>query len=399
MKPGYITNIGTDSRLKDGKTPFLKALLGFAFLVQAALTLDGCFSPTFNEEVALASLSKPKLTYLHSVSSSRISIPISEMYYYPVPASNMGGFIGVQIEDYPKLYYLRGSSLKGPIEGNEKIDTLPGLDFVYGMVFGNYTSSPLLLLHFPALTDSSSGGSDLLVFSYDVTSSSLQGPSPMKHTLSDLSIPLYFSGVDPSITADDLHLLGLQLRASSAGTVVYIDTFILQKSTNRYYELSFRMDSAGAVVFDSNLIFARNPSSTYLEFQESPFSGSTVGRYFYSSISKKSYAQIYQEGSYRTFSWDEKGVLQELTLKGRISSVLSTGDLFCVSGRYGILYSAEGKRVFQFGLGTLSMVYELFPNGTPTLFFVEPVDQRDEGGQLFYETYTLPTADLSKLEE
>ena len=371
-----------------------------AILVQVALTLAGCFAPTFNEGVSLANLSKPTLTYLHSVSTSRISVPTNQMYYYPVPASKMGGFLGVRIEDFPKLYYLKSSSLKGPIEGGDTIPTLPGLEFVYGLVFGNYATMPMLILHFPSLADPDLGATDLLLFSYDVTSSSLQGPSVTKKSLSDLAVSLYFSITDPSITVNDLHLLGLQLRASMTETEVYIDTFILQKSANRYYELSFRMNTAGTVVFDSNLVTSRNSSYTYLQFTNpSPFSDSIVGRYLFCPTSKNSYMQVYQLGTYRTFFWSEEGILQEIPLKGKVCSVLSSGELLCETNNYGMVYSPEGRFLFKFGLGSLFMPYELYPSGTPTLMFVEPIDQRDEGGQLFYETYTLPTADLSKLEE
>ncbi len=394
----FRTSTGARTR----STP-LQTLLRAVFLIEVVITLAGCFSPIFNEEVSLASLSKPRMTPLHSVSTNKVSFPLSQLYYFPVPAGNMGGFLGVSIEGFPKLYYLKGSSLKGPIEGSERISTLPGLEYLYGLVFGNYTNFPLLVLHFPSLSSPSSGGSDLMLFSYDASTSTLQGPTVTKKTLSDLAVPLYFNGVDhPSIPVNELYLLGLQLRGSISATDVYIDTFILHTSTKRCYELSFRMDTAGSVFFDSNLIKSRNSSRTYftLKLGNSPiFSDSTVGRYFYSPLSKKSYAQIYQNGSYRTFSWGEEGILQELSLQGRIASVLSSGELFCVEGGYGNVYSMEGKFQFKAALGTLSFMYELYQNGGATLLFMEPVDQRDEGGQLFYETYTLPTVDLSKLKE
>ncbi|MCX7788071.1 MAG: hypothetical protein N2442_10285 [Spirochaetes bacterium] len=367
--------------------------------VQVTLSLVACFSPTFNEEVSLASLSKPKLNYLHAVSTNRISLPTTHISYFPVPAGSMGGFLGVTIKDYPKLYYLKGSSLKGPIEGGEPIPTIPGLESFYGFVLGNYTGQPLIVIYFPYLSNPSIGGSDLLVFSYDVASSSLQGPTIMKKILSDLAVSLYFSITDPSITANDLYLLGLQLRASILPTEVYIDTFILQKSTNRYYELSFRMDTSGTVSFNLNLVANRSSGITYLEFNSSPFSETTVGRYFYSPASKKSYAQVYQQGRYWTFYWDEERTLREIPLQGKVSTILSSGDLLCEDGRYGMLYSSDGRFQYKFGLGTLSIPYELYLNGTPTIVFTEVIDQRAEGGQLFYETYTLPTDDLSKLKE
>ena len=386
------------------KTHLLALVMRVAFLslaaLSAALSVMGCFSPSFDEEVTLASLTKPKLTYLHSVSTSRISLPTNQVFYLPVPSATMGGFLGVRINGYPKLYYLKSNSLKGPIEGENTIPTLPGMEYAYGLVFGNFTSLPLLALYFPSLSNSSGGGSDLLLFSYDVNAASLQGPIAEKKALSDLVFTLYFSTNVPGVPVSDLYLLGLQLRASSSGAEIYIDTFVLQKSNKRCYELSFRMDSSGTVQFDKNLILDRTVDRTYLKFTPpSPFSHSTVGRYFYSPDSKKSYAQIYQDGKYRTYFWDEAGILDEISLEGRIAMAPSSNDILCVKEKYGLVYSPEGKRRFEFGLGSLSVIYELFVNGVPTIFFVESIDQRDEGGQLFYETYTLPTAELSKLEE
>jgi len=362
--------------------------------------MGGCFSPTFDEEVTLASLTKPKLKYLHTVSTSRISLPTSQMFFLPVPAATMGGFLGVRIEGYPKLYYLKSNSLKGPLEGGDPIPALPGLEYVYGLVFGNYTSLPLLALYFPSLSNSSGSVSDLLLFSYDVNAASLQGPLAHRNALTDLVFTLYFSTNVPGVPVSDLYLLGLQLRASSSAAEIYLDTFVLQKSNKRCYELSYRMDSSGTVQFDKNLILDRTGDRTYFKLTSpSPFSDSTVGRYFYSPDSKKSYAQIYQDGNYRTYYWDAAGVLKEMSLEGRIATVLSSNDILCVKEKYGLVYSPEGRRRFKFALGSLSVIYELIVNGVPTLFFVEPIDQRDEGGQLFYETYTLPTAELSKLEE
>ena len=390
-----------NERLVPGQGHFLALVMRMAFLAQTAvLFLAGCFSPTFNEEVTLASLTKPKLTYLHSVSTSRIPLPTSQIFFLPVPAANMGGFLGVRIDGYPKLYYLKSNSLKGPIEGGNTIPTLPGLEYVYGLVFGNFTSAPLLLLYFPSLSNSSGSVSDLLLFSYDVNAASLQGPVAEKKALFDLVFTLYFSTNVPGVPVSDLYLLGLQLRASSSAAEIYIDTFVLQKSNKRCYELSFRMDSSGTVQFDKNLVLDRTGDRTYLELtSSSPFSDSTTGRYFYSPDSKKSYAQIYQDGKYRTYYWNEAGVLKEIFLAGRIAMVLSSADILCVKEKYGLVYSPEGKRRFEFALGSLSVIYELFVNGVPTLFVVEPIDQREEEGQLFYETYTLPTAELSKLEE
>ena len=388
-----------DMSFSPRRAHLLAFVLGVAFLM-LALCLGGCFSPSFNEEVSLASLTKPKLTYLHSASTSRISLSTSQMYYFPVPGAYMGGFLGVNIEGYPALYYLKGSSLKGPIEGETSISVLSGLEYVYGLVFGNFTSSPLLVLYFPSLSNTSGGEKDLQLFSYDVNASSLQGPIILKKVLSDIAFPLYFSANIPGSTVSDLYLLGLQLRASPSATELYIDTFILQKSTNRCYELSFRMDSSGTVLFDKNIVLDRTGDRTYLEFtRTAPFSDSTVVRYFYSPDNKKGYAQIHQDGKYQNYCWDDKGDLTELSLEGQIAAVLSSGDILSVKETYGLVYSPEGTRRFKFALGSFSLIYELIVNGIPTLFFVEPVDQRPSDGQLFYETYTLPTADLAKLEE
>jgi hypothetical protein len=387
-------------RTSPRRTHLLAIVMRVALLsIAAVFFMGGCFSPTFDEEVTLASLTKPKLKYLHTVSTSRISLPTSQMFYLPVPAATMGGFLGVRIDGYPKLYYLKSNSLKGPIEGGDPIPTLPGLEYVNGLVFGNFTSSPLLTLYFPSLSNLSGSVSDLLLFSYDVNAASLQGPVTEKKALSDLVFTLYFSTNVPGVPVSDLYLLGLQLRASSSAAEIYLDTFVLQKSNKRCYELSFRMDSSVTVQFDKNLILDRTGNRTYFEFSPSPFSDSKMVRYFYSPDSKKSYAQVYEDGNYRTYYWDEAGVLKEMSLEGRIATVLSSNDILCVKEKYGLVYSPEGRRRFKFALGSLSVIYELIVNGVPTLFFVESIDQRDEGGQLFYETYTLPTAELSKLEE
>ncbi|GAB4222718.1 MAG: hypothetical protein Kow009_14590 [Spirochaetales bacterium] len=368
-------------------------------VLSASLILGGCFSPAFDEGVALASLSKPDLTFLHSVSTSRLTVPENHMHYFPNPSNVGGGFLLVEIEEFPKLYFLQNSSLKGPIEGEGTISTLQGLEFANGMVFADDPTVPKLILYFPSNSDPSTSETDILLFSYDSTADTLQGPITNQKFLSDMAVPLYFNGIDPTITAGDLHLLGLQLRASSTGSEVYMDAFILHTPSNRYYELSFRMDGSGSVVFDSNLVADRGISADYLEFSGTvPFLDSTVGRYSYSPVTKTSYFQLYQDGVYRTYSWDSEGEPRELDLTGRISSVLSSGDLVCVREGYGRVYQPGGETEFSFGLGTLSLIYELYPDGIPTLFFVESIDQREEGGHLFYETYTLPTADLSKME-
>ncbi|HOV39981.1 MAG TPA: hypothetical protein PLG79_14775, partial [Spirochaetales bacterium] len=315
--------------------------------ITITITITGCFYPTFDEDVSLAAGTKRKLEFLHSVSTQ---VEQKTYQYFPVPTSNPGGFLAGREQDYPLLYYLSAYGFKGPIESPSPVPTVEGLDLYSVYVFGYFSTNPCALFYFPGW-GVSSGIRDLMVFSYSTSTQELQEKSS-KMFLSDIAIPLYFLTAEPSATEDDLLVLGMQLRSAAAENEVQIDSLIFYKTEKRYYELSFRIDTNGTATFDSNIVLSRD-GQNYLSFEDPVFGVDTSldadpprVRYFYSPFTQYSYANCLIGGTYCTFSWGQGTEPQNTQIKGKIVSVLSSGDILSEKGPYGYIYKPGGKLRF-----------------------------------------------------
>jgi hypothetical protein len=362
----------------------LLVLVGFSFFA--------CTLPPYSEELSLAELTAKKMDRILSVGPLYTNDEdIDDCHFIPDRTlSPSGGFFLTESDRIECCYaaydttyrtwstYSSGTEIDVPSGGEKNFRYL-----VYGL-------KPYAALNtWAAVYPFSSGSSDTLYRLYYTGSFMYDGTtSPISSITGALGVT--FNNV-----------VGVSVSPQANDTT---DTFtVLGKSGSSYYEIMFS-------TFDSAGISGPSDLNTTVRMVSSPVSlsigSATNGFYSFDSSTLKSFLSVYDDTalSYTNYSWYESGgsiVTKQLPFTGRIQTILSSGDLYVVSGNTAEIRDQNGTKKLSFPTGKLRFVHEVYDttNLIYYMYFTKWYSMSQNGSTgIYFDIYRVATNDLEKLE-
>lgn len=367
---------------------------GWLLLAALALLLAGCALPPYDEDIALAAKTTPKLRLEHTIGPLYVWLDewpdSTEFYFLPSRRDPVagGGFFVIAADYGLRVHYLDAYAAGFGADWGAPLDDQPATAnrLLLEPIKSSDSNHWLSLLRYCPTNDYRD--SDLyLIQATDPTFINTPGvPIP------NLTNLLASWGYPPSVA------VGSSIYPLDSASPDRDIQFLLCRdlATGDFFELECETSTSNGM----NLVAA----GSYFNL---PLLPDSLRNAFYhrNPLSGRSYLSYYSTSAraYRSYSWltNAGDELKELTdIEDRIDALLTTGELLSFDSGACTVYSASGVKQFRFPLGGLRFCYERHDGAEYRLYFSQAYlyyGRNDKSDQLYLKVYSLPTADLDSL--
>lgn len=360
----------------------------------SAVLLAACWSPPFDEDISLAVLAEGNMNRLYEFTSG-VWIPDNAGYRFLPhydPVSPGGFLIAEDLAKYFMFFYAVPWSSSGPI-GTSLPD--PGTVDPVNSLFYGAPGSPRLA----ASIIFDIGG--ILDYEFLVWNNAM-GTVFMEDKFFDFPAVSGYLGT-LAVPVAELTLTGLHFYPDPDASRIILHALIHWAAGDAFFELEFVTDEAlPGVAFKSNINSVRSGGAVDRIALGGRFPLPGKAAYFHSPVSGRSYMNFRDPaGSWKTFTWTASAGTAGPSAIGvgeKIQAVLTTGEILTTDGGYGRAYNPGGGLKYRFPLGEMRFGYEIYLDNTPTLVFSRGRRDKYFGYSLGFDVFSLPTADLYRLE-